>query len=307
MSEVRQLLQSGYRTTLALQGIELQPPTVSALLDVLLSQPRTVIWSGNGDASASAVSFHSEFDSSYLQRSISTIPILAATPTTTKHELIAFARSLTQGLDSQGVELSICRIPVAATLWQDALEAHGFERFGNQVFLARHVAAEEHQPAEIPSSVRPAVSRDIATLLDISHEAFRHSHYYKDTRLAFSAVNRMYEQWLRNDCEGRAAISLVVEADGSPAGYFGATFDRVLEQTAEVRRYHVDLVVIDPKHQGKGFATTLVRAGVSVAMAGFADIVTVSTQEENRSAIALYERCGFRRMGTFVTYHRWRI
>jgi GNAT superfamily N-acetyltransferase len=303
--KLRELLNEAYARTLQIQGIHISKAAASALASAFFEQPGvTAKWSTLGSG-AVAVIAESAFDSLHLGCRVATIPVIAAGIPNYDDAITDITEQLVNTLDDNGFDLTICRLPVSEFKWIHALQSIGFKTFGNQLYFARN-CLDTLLPKPTYALFRPARLRDADDLILLARNAFRHSHYYLDPRIKPSAAENLYAEWIRNDCQGRATISLVAEAHGKPIGYFAAINDKTLYLHTGRRRFHIDLVIVDPAHQGHGLATSLVQYGIRCAAQLGAEILTVSTQQENLPAIALYNRCGFETKEHYVTLHRWR-
>jgi len=98
-------------------------------------------------------------------------------------------------------------------------------------------------------------------------------------------------------------VGVVGEVDGKPIGACwmrlirgGAGMGYVDDQTPQLG------IALEPGYRGQGFGRRLMLAALEAARAhGYAQVsLTVHPQNP---AIALYERCGFRRIGLRNTYH----
>src|SRR3954447_26812132 len=79
----------------------------------------------------------------------------------------------------------------------------------------------------------------------------------------------------------------LVEADGEPVAYFGATLFP--------DRGHLDRIAVIPEQQGRGFGLETLGLAVDTMRRRGARRVGLSTQRTNRRSQQLYERFGFRR------------
>lgn len=85
--------------------------------------------------------------------------------------------------------------------------------------------------------------------------------------------------------------ALVAEEGGAVAGYIVLEPPTPLASNAHV--LHVAGLAVDPEHQRRGIARTLLEAGIDRARERGARRVTLRVLAPNTGARALYERCGF--------------
>jgi ribosomal protein S18 acetylase RimI-like enzyme len=98
-------------------------------------------------------------------------------------------------------------------------------------------------------------------------------------------------------------VGVVAMLDGEP---IGACWMRLLPK--DVGLAYVDErtpqlgIALEPAHQRKGYGERLMRAALAAAAAAGYSKVSLTVHPQN-PAIALYERCGFRKVGLRNTYH----
>ncbi|MEV0274747.1 GNAT family N-acetyltransferase [Hamadaea sp. NPDC050747] len=99
------------------------------------------------------------------------------------------------------------------------------------------------------------------------------------------------------------AVSAASAGDG---GLIGAVVDGEVVGTAQWHRSgwatrwvqgDLDKLTVDPTHRGSGLGRALIDAVAADASAHGLELLTLSVRGNNHGAIALYEGCGFRRIG----------
>lgn len=130
---------------------------------------------------------------------------------------------------------------------------------------------------------RPASDLDLAALLRIEERA------YQTDRLS----RRSFKHWIRSD---HAAL-IVAEVDAGITAYALVLLRR---GTRLSRLYSI---AVDPAHTGRGLGLALLQAAEAVALdAGRIDM-RLEVRRDNISAIALYEKQGYRRFGEYSDYY----
>jgi ribosomal protein S18 acetylase RimI-like enzyme len=143
-----------------------------------------------------------------------------------------------------------------------------------------------------PGSIGPATgtvrtldpSADEA-LLAVAERSFTDSRFHLDPGTPDAVANRIKRDWVESYLTGRRGEQLLVaEADGAPVGFLA-----VLRR--EATRI-IDLIAVDPAHQGRGLGRDLV-ARFMRDSEGACERVQVGTQAANLGAIRFYERLGY--------------
>ena len=143
-----------------------------------------------------------------------------------------------------------------------------------------------------PASIGPATgtvrtldpSADEA-LLAVAERSFTHTRFHLDPGIPDAVANRIKRDWVESYLTGtRGEELLVAEADGTPVGFLA-----VLRR--EATRI-IDLIAVDPAHQGRGLGRDLV-ARFMRDSEGACERVQVGTQAANLGAIRFYERLGY--------------
>jgi ribosomal-protein-alanine N-acetyltransferase len=162
---------------------------------------------------------------------------------------------------------------------QDAFLSAGFE-VHERLHLLRHDLRPEHlPPATAPRArvrLRRARRADRPRVLGVDSDAF-------------TAFWRLDETGLVDALSATPVVRFRVapEARRSISGY--AVWGRAGPVS------YLQRLAVDPDHQGRGIGTALVVDGLAWSRRRTVDHVLVNTQEENATALALYEKLGFER------------
>ncbi len=129
-------------------------------------------------------------------------------------------------------------------------------------------------------SLRPAVAADVFAMARLHADAF-------ETPWAEAAI----AETLRS----AGALALVAEGDGRVEAFLIA---RVAAGEAEILT-----LAVDPARRRAGLGFALVEAAAGAARTQGADALFLEVAVDNEAAVALYERAGFRRVGTRPGYY----
>jgi ribosomal-protein-alanine acetyltransferase len=129
--------------------------------------------------------------------------------------------------------------------------------------------------------IRPAIERDIDTLLPIELRCFHHDRL---TRLDFHRA-----------LAAKSAILLVAEEAGTVLGY---TLFKV-----RGRQAHLESLAVDPPARRLGLGRALLKAAEQAVLERGALHMRLEIREDNPAAFALYQSLGYRQHGTWLEYY----
>lgn len=143
-----------------------------------------------------------------------------------------------------------------------------------------------HMRAEARSApaIRPATTADIAALLEIETACF------DSDRMNRRSFNRMLTR-------AKASLYVAEGSDGQVLGYGLLLFHA---GTALARLYSL---AVHPKAAGKGVGTVLVEYAETVARTHDCVALRLEVRADNVTAIAMYERMGYRRLRALPHYY----
>jgi dTDP-4-amino-4,6-dideoxy-D-galactose acyltransferase len=179
----------------------------------------------------------------------------------------------------------------SATHW--AAQDAGFRLVDIRVTLERRELAA----GTVAPLVRPAAPADVPALREIARASHYDSRFYADPHFSREACGRLYETWIERSCAGWAQAVLVVEAEGSPAGY--------LTCHVSGAEGSIGLVAIRESSRGRGFGGQLMSAALSYFARAGTSRVEVVTQGRNLASQRLYQRFGFCPSAVQLWYHYW--
>jgi ribosomal-protein-alanine acetyltransferase len=129
--------------------------------------------------------------------------------------------------------------------------------------------------------IRPAVERDIDSLLPIEHRCFHHDRL---TRLDFHRA-----------LKAKSAVLLVAEEGGTVMGY---SLLRI-----RARQGHLESLAVDPPARRLGLGRSLLKASEQAVLERGALHMRLEIREDNPAALALYQSLGYRQHGTWLEYY----
>lgn len=129
--------------------------------------------------------------------------------------------------------------------------------------------------------IRPAIERDIDSLLPIEHRCFHHDRL---TRLDFHRA-----------LKAKSAALLVAEEGGTVMGY---ALLRI-----RGRQGHLESLAVDPPARRLGLGRALLKAAEQAVLERGALHMRLEIREDNPAALALYQSLGYRQHGTWLEYY----
>jgi len=129
--------------------------------------------------------------------------------------------------------------------------------------------------------IRPAVERDIDSLLPIEHRCFQHDRL---TRLDFHRALKA------------KSVSLLVAEEGSAV--LGYALLRI-----RGRQAHLESLAVDPDARRLGLGRALLKAAEQAVLDKGALHMRLEIREDNPAAYALYQSLGYRQHGTWLEYY----
>jgi len=226
------------------------------------------------------------FESDILGQPVYRLTILDSADARLADELGALVRAWAD----ENIGLCSCRIDAADARTGAVLEAAGFRRIEHFLTLQRDLPRSIVRPGGIDVA-RPS---DHAACLALGRTAFSCDRFHADPRFPTAVAGAIKEAWVRNSFAGRADCCLVVRHADDAIGFALCR----LAAGAPV----LDLIAVAPAFRRRGHARRLVEAAMA-HYAGSAATISVSTQQDNLPAVALYEDLGFAAFKREATYH----
>jgi GNAT superfamily N-acetyltransferase len=259
---------------------------------------------GGGEVLGAATVVPLEFDSQLYGMKMAKFGWILAAGNTTRRRVVKrrLVDTAVREATRFGYQHLAARVPAIEHDSVHALESAGFRSMDVQVTLAA-----DRPPSAPPVMCRgvtisPFVSSDLPQLLDFSTEAYGESRLFVDPDLPRASTQRLYRQWVENDCQCRAHAVFVARMDGVPVGYVTCLLHDPHPGFGIAGCGDIDLIAVIPIARGRGVGLALVQT----ALAWFAmrtNRVIVKTQVTNYAAIALYQRAGFVLQQAFQTLH----
>lgn len=163
----------------------------------------------------------------------------------------------------------------------------GFKRCGESVDMRLAVASKPKRSTPDRYNVRPARKDDMRAVCDIAKDAFRLSYLYKCGFGKRDAVDRYHAVWVKNLMNDKNTKVFVTEKNKRIAGFLGLWSDKA-NMCARIT-----LIAVNKRCRGRGIGRVLVSESVEYAR-GKLKTVFVKTQANNKRAVSLYKKLGFK-------------
>jgi ribosomal protein S18 acetylase RimI-like enzyme len=196
-----------------------------------------------------------------------------------------------------GVVVVFLLAPVAELGRVNAATRLGFQYVDLRCTLWRAEADAPGLGAPAGTLVRVARDADREAMELIAGRAHRNTRFYGDARFGGAACDELYRTWIRNSCDGWAQFVLVAETNRSVIGY--------VTGHCGGEGASIGLLAVDEAWRERGVGAALVRAAVSRFADAKAGPVRVSTQGNNPSVQALYQRLAFTTEALELWLHKW--
>jgi dTDP-4-amino-4,6-dideoxy-D-galactose acyltransferase len=160
---------------------------------------------------------------------------------------------------------------------------------------------------EVPGSVDVGLyERDqLEGVVNLASRAYQFDRFHADSALPPGVADRIHAEWLRNSCEGRAADAVITATrDKEVLGFVTVKTDSEIERLSGVRLATIVLVATAEAARGMGIGKAMTRFTLRWLADRQVRGVRVGTQLRNIAAGRLYESCGFRLIGSGLTFRK---
>jgi ribosomal-protein-alanine N-acetyltransferase len=172
-----------------------------------------------------------------------------------------------------------CPVPVAAiplhTWFRTLLETSQFTRVHSVIVLTWKGAPLPASPVDPQIGIRAMAVDDLESVEDVDHAAF--DIVWQNSRENLELAYR------------QAVVATVAEMGNGILGY--------QISTATPIGGHLARLAVKPEYQGKGIGYAILRDVLGSFQERGAQTVTVNTQNDNLSSLAVYQKAGFTRTG----------
>ncbi|MCC6395222.1 MAG: GNAT family N-acetyltransferase [Bryobacterales bacterium] len=211
-----------------------------------------------------------------------------------------------EGSHEAGIRHLTARVDSADLSGAHALEEAGFEvidgilTFGMRLD-GRMAGAEVSGPVEVGLYKKD----QLEGIVKLASKAYQFDRFHADSALRPGVADRIHAEWLRNSCEGGAAdVVITATRDKEVLGFVTVKADYEIERLCGVRLATIVLVATAEAARGMGIGTAMTNFTLRWLADRQVRGVRVGTQLRNIAACRLYESCGFRLIGSGLTFRK---
>jgi GNAT superfamily N-acetyltransferase len=178
--------------------------------------------------------------------------------------------------------------------------AHGFQVVDVRIITRRsYEGLLDLDPGPEEVKLREATDSDLEYARRLAARAHHSSRFYFDGRFPKDRCDALYEAWVERSVRDPERRVLIPVVDGEPVGFY------LLAPIWPGAEGHGELVAIDERHRGKGYARAMYfRAYRYCAELGVRKQRGVYSHR-NLTAIRLHEKIGFLIDEVEVWHHKW--
>lgn len=144
----------------------------------------------------------------------------------------------------------------------------------------------------ITPEIRKARRNDLKKLKKITSGAYSLGRIFNDPSISKNIANKFYVKWIENSILGDVAdLVLVWEEKEDILGYV------TLQKKGKI-----SLVCVSKKARGGGIAKRLINASFDIFKKWGIKNIVVETQMDNIPALRVYQNCGFKIIGSYLTF-----
>jgi dTDP-4-amino-4,6-dideoxy-D-galactose acyltransferase len=148
-------------------------------------------------------------------------------------------------------------------------------------------------------SIRPYVSQDLPDIRKIASKIFVLTRFYSDPCFPRERVERFYDTWIKNSCEGYADQVLIAQVDHLPVGFI------TCHNKPNLKEGEIGLIGVSEGSRGQGIGKSLVNAALRWFIEHGSQKVTIVTQGTNIPGLTVCQRVGFCTSSVQLWYHKW--
>ena len=141
-----------------------------------------------------------------------------------------------------------------------------------------------------------------AIIATIGKKSFRNAfeHSFKSKEELFEYLEYTYDPVkLAKSIRKENNVYLLAFSDGQPVGFSKIKKHSLNDQIEAGAQIELQKIYVLPEHHGKGIGTALLKEVKNLARELYPDYIWLDTPMNNEKAIRLYEKNGFRKMGSY--------
>lgn len=208
--------------------------------------------------------------------------------------------------DKEGIRHLSARADASDLSSIHVLEEKGFIQVdGILTFALQLDGTRPGLPAHSPIKIRIATAADAEAAAELAGKAYIYDRFHSDPAIPVERSDRLHANWLRNSCSGKAADAVVLaEENGRLLGFVTCKLNRDTKEHLGKLIGTIVLVATAKEASRRGIGRMTTMASLDWFREQGTAIVEVGTQLRNLPASRLYERCGFKLVGSCVSLRK---
>ena len=183
-----------------------------------------------------------------------------------------------------------------------ALEDSGFRLMDTELILA-HTATAPKTITVAGVDFLTTKEQEIPGLTTMG-SLFQMSRFFSDPRISDVVAESLWRASVKDSCAGYADEFMIAMENDVPLGFLTCKDDDSLAAFGGPTIRSFFHVGIASQAQGRGLGTAMITNAL-VRSAQCTDLTIVETQSRNATALALYQKCGFRVVDSRFAFHLW--
>ena len=179
------------------------------------------------------------------------------------------------------------------------LEEAGFITVDNILTYALDLCDHRIESREHRVSIREATEADSERAGHLALSVYSKDRFHSDPFINKDRADQLHSEWIRNSCKGIAAdVVFVAESEQQLLGFISCKVQRDTAKQFGQTIGTIVLVGCDENARGRGIGHSLTMSALNWFKNQGCDVVHVGTQLRNLPASRLYQKCGFRLVGS---------
>jgi ribosomal protein S18 acetylase RimI-like enzyme len=184
------------------------------------------------------------------------------------------------------IDFFIIRLINPKPIYERIIKKPGFKICGENVELEFKYKGK-NKSLQDKGGIRLIGGRDIKAATSIAKDAFRLSYLYRTGFGSIKDIDRYHIKWLKNLISDKNSYVFVAEDNKRVIGFNAVTLDKVK------RNARIVLIAVHNRFRGRGIGAQLVKHCLDFIRPQVKKVY-VKTQADNKNAISLYRRQGFK-------------
>ena len=202
----------------------------------------------------------------------------------------------------QGVWHLSVRVDASDLSSLHVLEQAGFITVDSILTFALDLATHRQTEHTQDFKIRLATAADAEQAAALARTAYVYDRFHSDPFINNERADALHATWLQNSCTGKAADAVVLAGDDTGLlGFVTCALQRDTQARLGRMVGTIVLVASAERARGRGVGLATTMAALEWFRQQGCEIVEVGTQLRNIAASRLYQKCGFRLVGSSVS------